>query len=221
MITLDEYVHAMPADQKSIFYAAGESYERLAKMPVVQFVLSKGYDVLFCTEDVDEFCFQAMMGYKASDAEADDEMFEFKNVAGGDLGLESEEEKAAADEASKEHEDLFGAMKDVLGDKVIKVAVSSRLQDAPACITAEGPMSLEMERILSQLPEGEDIKSDRVLELNIEHPIFGVLKAAYDAQDTQKVELYTNVLYDQALLIEGFPVDDPVAFAQNICSLMM
>ena len=220
MVTLDEYVHAMPADQKNIFYAAGDSAERLAKMPVVKFVLSKGYDVLLCTDDVDEFCLQAMMDYKATDAAEDAQTYEFKNVAGGDLGLESEEEKAAADEASKQNEDLFTAMKDALGDKVVKVAVSARLEDAPACITTEGPLSLDMERLLSQLPEGEEIKTDRVLGLNVNHAVFATLKTAFEAGDTDKVALFTNVLYDQALMIEGLPVDDPVAFAQNICSLM-
>ena len=225
MITLDEYIAAMPEGQESIFYAAGESVERLAKMPVVKAVMNKGYDVLLCTQDVDEFCFQAMMGYgkPASEGEEFTEK-PLKNVASGDLGLETEDEKKAAEEAAKENEGLFGAMKDALGGHVSKVGVSTRLaaaDDAPACITAEGPVSLEMEKILSQMPDGgEDIKSQRVLEVNAQHPIFATLKAAQEAGDADKVASYASLLYNQALLVEGMPIEDPVAFANEIAKLM-
>ena len=142
LVTLDEYLEAAPADQKAIYYAAGESVERLAKMPIVKTVLGKGYDVLLCTKDVDEFCFQSMMTYGAPAADGEDapEPFELKNVASGDLDLASEEEKKEAEETTKDNEALFAAMKDALGDSVTKVAVSSRLTDAPACITAAGPV---------------------------------------------------------------------------------
>jgi len=225
MITLDEYIAAMPEGQESIFYAAGESVERLAKMPVVKAVMNKGYDVLLCTQDVDEFCFQAMMGYgkPASEGEEFTEK-PLKNVASGDLGLETEDEKKAAEEAAKENEGLFGAMKDALGGHVSKVGVSTRLasaEDAPACITAEGPVSLEMEKILSQMPDGgEDIKSQRVLEVNAQHPIFATLKAAQESGDADKVASYASLLYNQALLVEGMPLEDPVAFANEIAKLM-
>lgn len=212
MLTLDEYIEAAPADQESIFYAAGESADRLAKMPIVKTVLDKGYDVLLCTDDVDEFCFQAMMNYQEK---------ELKNVAGGDLGLESEEEKKKAEEVTKENETLFDAMKDALDGKVTKVAVSTRLTDAPACITAEGPISLEMEKILSQAPDGNEVKSERVLEINAEHPIFDTMKQAQEAKDEDKVKLYTDILYNQALLVEGMPIDDPVAYAQAVSKLMV
>ncbi len=225
MVTLDEYLAASPEGQDAIFYAAGDSVERLSKMPVVKAVLNRGYDVLLCTQDVDEFCLQAMQSY-GKPAEEGQELSEkpLKNVASGDLGLESEEEKKAADEAAKENEALFGAMKEALGTQVTRVGVSTRLSsadDAPACITTEGPLSLEMEKILSQMPEvGEEAKSERVLEINAQHPIFATLKAAQDAGDVQKVELYAALLYNQALLVEGMPVDDPVEFANQIASLM-
>ncbi|MEF2846089.1 MAG: molecular chaperone HtpG, partial [Eggerthellaceae bacterium] len=169
MITLKEYVEAMPEDQKSIFYATGETVERLANRPIVTSVLSKGYDVLLCPQDVDEFCLMSMGEWEEK---------QFKNVAGGDLGLETEDEKNAAEEITKENEDLFNAMKDALDGKVKRVAVSARLTDTPSCVTAEGPITLEMEKILGQGPDGEHIKSDRVLELNAQHPVFKALQKA-------------------------------------------
>lgn len=246
MVTLAEYAAAMPEGQKAIYYAAGDDRERLSKMPVVKGVLDRGYDVLLCTMDVDEFTFQAMRTYHAcglpkvyedeaareaaakavadgAEPEVEDRDIEFKNVATGDLDLATEDEKKDAEEATREHGDLFEAMKEALGDKVEKVAVSARLTDAPACITTEGPLSLEMEKVLARGPEAgtEGMpKTVRVLELNAKHPVFEKLVAAKEADDTEKLSLYAGLLYDQALLVEGILPADPVAFAQNICSLM-
>ncbi len=211
MITLDEYLEAAEEGQEAIYYAAGEEVERLSKMPMVTSVTGRGYDVLLCTQDVDEFCLQTMMNYNDK---------QLLNVAGGDLGLETEADKEAAEAATEANKDLFEAMANALGDKVVKVAVSARLTDAPAAITAQGPVSLEMEKIMSQMPDASGIKSERVLELNASHPVFEVLQKAQEAGDADKVASYTNLLYDQALLVEGLPVDDPVAFSQAICALM-
>lgn len=228
MVTLAEYLEAMPADQKSIYYAAGDSTDRLAKLPIVNTVLGKGYDVLLCTKDVDEFCFQAMMTY-GPEAEQDAEgkdiegtgPKELKNVASGDLDFASEEEKKEAEEAEKDNEALLAAMKEQLGDAVTKVAVSTRLTDAPSAVTTEGPVSLEMERLMSQMPDGMgEVKSQRVLELNAKHPVFQVLKDAQSAGDAEKVKLYTEILYDQALIVEGMPIADPVAYANAVTKLM-
>ena len=219
LVTLAEYFEAMPEDQPAIYYAAGESVERLNKMPIVKTVLGKGYDVLLCTQDVDEFCFTAMRDYGAN--EDGEGAKELKNVASGDLDFATEDEKKEAEEATKENEDLFKALKDALGNEVCKVAVSARLTDAPACVTTEGPVSLEMERVLSKGPEGPDgVKSQRVLELNAKHPVFDTLKAAHEAGDADKIRLYADLLYNQALLVEGMPIDDPVVFAQNVAKLM-
>lgn len=246
MVTLAEYAKAMPADQKAIYYAAGDSRERLSKMPVVTGVLARGYDVLLLTADVDEFTFQAMRSYHAHDLpkvyeddaareaaekavadgaepETEDRTLELKNVATGDLDLATEDEKKDAEEATKENESLFTAMKEALGDKVEKVAVSARLTDAPACITTEGPLSLEMERVLRRDPSAEAEgmpKSQRVLELNAKHPVFKKLVSANEAGDAEKIKLYAGLLYDQALLVEGILPEDPVAFAASICELM-
>lgn len=246
-VTLQEYAEAMPEGQKAVYYAAGDDRDRLAKMPVVKAVLAKGYDVLLCTEDVDEFCFQAMRDFEAkglpktyeddaareaaqkaqadgAEPETEDRTLELKNVSSGDLDLATEEEKKSAEEAAKANEELFSAMKEALGEDVVtKVTVSARLtaaDDAPSCVSAEGPVSLEMEKVLSAGPAPEDIKSQRVLEVNAAHPVFAKLQAAQQAGDKDKLALYTSLLYDQALLTEGLPVADPVAFAQNVCKLM-
>jgi molecular chaperone HtpG len=218
MVTLDEYLEAMPEDQASIFYAAGESTDRLAKMPVVTTILNKGYDVLLCTQDVDEFCMSTMFDYGAD--EEGKNAKQFKNVAGGDLGLETEDEKSAAEAITKENEDLFAAMKEALGDQVSKVVVSARLSDTPACVTAEGPISLEMEKIMAMAPDGQNLKSQRVLEINAQHDIFKTLQEAQKEGNTEKVASYTNILYNQALITEGLPIEDPVAYAQAVCDLM-
>lgn len=243
-VTLSEYAHAMPAGQKAVYYAAGDSRDRLAKMPVVASALAHGYDVLLCTADVDEFTFQAMRTYSAADMpkvyeddaareaaekaqadgaepETETRSLELKNVAGGDVDFASEDEREAAEKATKDNEELFQAMQEALGDKVTKVAVSARLKDAPAALTSEGPVSLEMERVMSTAPDpGDAPKAQRVLEINAEHPVFAKLRAAQEAGDKDKLGLYTGLLYDQALLVEGLMPDDPVAFAQQICELM-
>ena len=228
LVTFDEYLAAAPADQKSIYYAAGESVDRLAKLPIVNTVLSKGYDVLLCVKDVDEFCFQAMQSYgpePEKDAEGKDVEGtgpkDLKNVASGNLDFASEEEKKEAEGVEKDNEELLKAMKEQLGDAVTKVAVSTRLTDAPAAVTTEGPVSLEMERLMSQMPEGMgEVKSQRVLELNAKHPVFDTLKAAQEAGDAEKVKLYTDILYNQALIVEGMPIADPVAYANAVTKLM-
>ena len=246
MVTLQEYVAGMADGQKAIYYAAGDDRERLAKMPVVEAVLAKGYDVLLATQDVDEFCFQAMRDFTAkglpktyeddaareaaekavadgAEPEVEDRTVELKNVTSGDLDLASDEEKKEAEEATKANEGLFDAMKDALEGQVEKVAVSTRLaaDGAPAVITSEGPLSLEMEKVLAAGPEaGEAPKAVRVLEVNAKHPVFEKLRAAQEAGDAEKVKLYAGLLYNQALLVEGILPEDPVAFATQVCELM-
>jgi len=228
MVTLREYVLGMVEGQDKILYAAGEQRDRLEKMPAVTSALSRGYDVLLCTQDVDEFMFQTMRTYHmdavAGDAgveAADARDVELANVSTADLDLATQEEKDAAEEATKSNEALFEAMAKALGNKVTAVRVSANLTEAPAAISTEGPISLEMERVMMQTPEaGMAPKAQRVLELNAKHPVFQKLVTAQSLGDEERLSLYASLLYDQALLVEGLPVDDPVEFAKNICSLM-
>jgi molecular chaperone HtpG len=220
MVTLEEYVAKMPEGQKCIYYAAGDSAERLAKLPAAELVLDKGYDLLLLTEDVDEFCLQIMHAYATKDKDGKDASIEYKNINSGDLGLESDEEKKAAEAATAENKALFDAMKEALSGKVKEVKVSTRLKDHPVCLSADGPLSMEMEKVLSAQPNGQDVKSEKVLEINAQHPVFSVLKAAEALGDTEKVKQYSTLLYAQAELIEGLPVDDPIAYTQAVCALM-
>ena len=216
MVTLAEYVEKMAEDQKFIYYAAGDSADRLAKLPAAELVLDKGYDVLLLTEDVDEFCLQMLRRYGEKDKEK-----EFKNVSSGDLGLETEEEKKAAEEKTEANKALFDAMKEALGDKVEAVRLSTRLKSHPVCLSSEGPLSLEMEKVLSAMPGAEGApKSQKVLEINADHPIFATLQSLQEKGETEKLGKYAGILYDQALLIEGLPIEDPVAYAQAVCELM-
>ena len=211
LITLDEYVEKMPEDQKCIYFAAGDDTDRLGKLPNAQLVLSKGYDLLLCTEDVDEFCLQVMHDYKEK---------EFQNINTGDLGLETEDEKKAAEAAETENKDLFEEIKKDLNGKVKEVKVNPILQEHPVTLSAEGGISMEMEKVLRRMPNAEGVESTKVLELNPNHTVFASLKAAHAAGDTDKVAKYAELLYDQALLIAGLPIEDPVAYAQLVCGLM-
>ena len=211
LVTLDEYVEKMPEEQKCIYFAAGDDTDRLGKLPNAQLVLSKGYDLLLCTEDVDEFCLQMMRDYKEK---------EFKNINSGDLGLETEDEKKAAEAAETENKDLFEEIKKDLNGKVKEVKVNPTLQEHPVTLSAEGGISMEMEKVLRRMPNAEGVESTKVLELNPNHTVFAALKAAHAAGDTDKVAKYAELLYDQALLIAGLPIEDPVAYAQLVCGLM-
>ena len=211
MVTLDEYIEKMSEGQKCIYFAAGDDTDRLGKLPNAQLVLSKGYDLLLCTEDVDEFCLQMMHDYKEK---------EFKNINAGDLGLETEEEKKAAEETANENKDLFEEIKKALNGKVKEVKVNPTLQEHPVTLSSEGGISMEMEKVLRKMPGPGDVESTKVLELNPNHTVFAALKAAHEAGDTAKVDQYAELLYDQSLLIAGLPIEDPVAYAQLVCGLM-
>ena len=227
-VTLTEYVDAMPEGQDRIYYAAGESRDRIQKMPVVSSALNHGFDVLLCTQDVDEFMFQVMRTYHVDAVAGDSEHkgtdardLTFTNVSSKDVDFATEDEKADAKKTADENKDLFSAMKEALDGKVEDVTVAAGLEDAPARVSAEGPVSLEMERVIAQGPEaGTAPKAKRVLELNAAHPVFGKLVAAEKAGDKDRLKLYGHILYDQALLVEGLSIDDPVEFASEVTKLM-
>jgi molecular chaperone HtpG len=211
LVTLDEYVSRMPEEQKYIYYASGESIERIDKLPQAEFVSEKGYEILYFTEDIDEFAIKMLMNYKEK---------EFKSISSGDLGIEGEENKDDPESKEKEDIELFDYMKNVLADKVKDVRVSKRLKSHPVCLATEGDISIEMEKILAAMPDNQNIKADKVLEINKNHKVFNSLKEAFE-NDKEKLELYTKLLYNQALLIEGLPIQDPVEFTNDICKVMV
>ncbi len=210
LVTLNEYASGMPEDQKYIYYAAGESNERIGKLPQTELVSEKGYEILYFTDDVDEFAIKMIMEYKDK---------KFKSVSSGDLGIEADKKEDGADSDEALSKELFEHMKSVLSGKVKDVRASKRLKNHPVCLSNEGELSIEMEKVLSSMPNSNDIKADKILELNTGHEVFKSLKEAYE-NDKDKLDLYTNILYNQALLIEGLPISDPVEFTNNICKVM-
>ena len=210
MVTLDEYVSRMPEEQKYIYYAAGESVDRLEKLPQTELLIDKGYEILYFTDDVDEFAIRIMMNYKDK---------EFKSVSSGDLGIAGDEADSSATKDDEINNQLFAGMKEILGGKVNTVRASKRLKNHAVCLANEGELSIEMEKILSAVPNNENMKAEKVLEINTNHPVFKSLREAYE-NDKDKLALYTNLLYNQALLIEGLPLEDPVEFTNNICKIM-
>lgn len=213
LCTLKEYRDAMPEEQKYIYYAAGESAQKLALLPQAETVRDKGFDILYLTDDVDEFLMQILHAYDEK---------EFRSISGDDLGLETEEEKKEITEKAEANKELFAAMQKALDGKVSEVVLSSKLKSHPVCLSSKGALSIEMEKVLDAMPNAQQNapKAQRVLEINGAHPVFNALTAAYAAGDTKKVETYAKLLYDQALLIEGLSVEDPVAFSNAICELM-
>lgn len=211
LVTLAEYVERMPEDQKFIYYATGDSIERIAQLPQTELVSEKGYEILYFSEDIDEFAIQMLNSYKDK---------AFKNVASGDLGLESEEEKKEAEKEAEAYKEMFEKMKEILSDKVKEVVISKRLRTHPVCFATEGELSLEMEKVLKQMPNSEQIKAEKILELNMDHDVFKSLVNAYE-NDEEKFKLYTNILYNQAMLIEGLPIEDPIQFSKDLSKVMI
>lgn len=207
-VTLGEYIDRMKDGQEFIYYASGETIEQIDKQPRVESVKDMGYEILYLTEDVDEFAVKILSKYKEK---------EFKSVASAELGGEDEKTKAEESVAEETSKDLFAAMKDVLGDKVVSVKPTARLKNHPVCITSEGEISLEMEKILEQMPNG-GAKAQRVLEINIKHPLFEKLKAAADKPD--ELKKLTEVVYGCALLAEGMNVENAADFADSVCDLI-
>ncbi len=210
MVTLEEYVSRMKDEQKYIYYAAGESIERIDQLPQAEAVMEKGYEVLYFTDDVDEFAIRMLMKYQEK---------EFKSVSEGDLGIESEDEKDKTADISPEDAEMLKYMAELLKDKVKDVTVSKRLKRHPVCLSSQGPVSIEMEKVLSAIPSEQKIAAEKVLEINRDSELYSVLQDAY-ANDKEKLKDYTELLYNQALLIEGLPIEDPLKFSTDICKLM-
>ena len=203
----------MEEGQEFIYFMSGDKIENIDQMPTVKKVKDKGYEILYLTDNVDEFALQVLGSFKDK---------KFKNISQGDLNLDSEEEKKELEKKAEENKDLLGGIKEALGEKVKEVKISSRLVDDPVCLSSDDGMSFEMEKVLSAMPEGNPygMKASRILEINPNHEIFKALQKVY-ADDANAVKDYAELLYDQALLIEGFPIENPTEFAKKICDFMV
>ncbi len=211
LVTLSEYVSRMKHEQKYIYYASGETVEQIDRLPQTELLKEKGYEILYLTDSIDEFALQVMREFDEK---------QFKSVSGEDLDIEeSKEEKEAAEKQAEESKDLLQFMKESLDGKVSEVKLSHRLKSHPVCLTSKGGLSIEMEKVLNAMPTDEKVQAERVLEINAKHPVLEKLKKEYDT-DKDTVKKYTALLYDQARLIEGLPIEDPVEFSNAVCELM-
>lgn len=209
LTTLADYISRMPEEQKYIYYASGENTERIDKLPQVESIADRGFEILYLTDEIDEFAIHIISAYKEK---------EFKSVSSGENGIEDAEVEARANLSDQEKE-LLDFMKQELGDQVKDVRITKRLKTHPVCLTADGALSIEMEKILNSMGEGGMHRADKILEINENHEIYASLKKLYET-DKEKLKLYTYILYNQALLIEGLQVNDPVELSNKICLLM-
>lgn len=211
LVTLDEYVTGMGEEQKYIYYAVGDSIARIEQLPQTELVKDKGFEILYLTDNVDEFAIKSLREYKDK---------EFRSVSADDLGIENTEKQEEIKAKEEENSDLLKELAAALDGKVTKVVLSQRLKSHPVCLTSEGDISLEMEKVLNSMPTDQKIHAQRVLEINPEHEIFNKLKAISEAGDKEKLAKYAQLLYTQALLIEGISIENPVEFSNLICELM-
>jgi molecular chaperone HtpG len=197
----------MKEDQKYIYYAAGESVDKLSKLPQAELISDNGYEILYFTDEIDEFAIKVLLNYKDK---------EFKNISSSDLDIKTEED----DTDKEENKDLFAFMKESLDGKIKEVRASKRLKTHPVCLATDGEVSIEMEKVLNAMPDNPtDIHAEKILEINTKHPMFDKLTNAYD-NDREKLKKLARVLYNQALLIEGLTIEDPVQYANDIYELI-
>ncbi len=213
LVTLDEYVNRMEEGSDSIYFMSGDSIDKIDKLPQCALVKEKGYEILYLVDNVDEFVMQTLGTYKEK---------KFKNISQGDLDLASDEEKQELAEKTEANKELLEALKEALGDQVKEVKISARLMDDPVCLSTEEGLSFEMEKVLSAMPEGNPygMKAPRILEINPSHDIFKALQKVYE-KNPDDVKDYAELLLQQALLIEGFPIDDPMEFSRKVCEFMV
>lgn len=211
LVSLTEYTERMGEGQKYIYYACGETVDRIDRLPQTERIKDNGFEILYLTDDVDEFALKMLREFGGK---------EFRSVSDSDLGLENEQEKEETKKQNEDNKELLGFLKDSLDGKVKEVRVSDRLKSHPVCLSSGGEITLEMEKVLNTMPGSEGkVKADRVLELNPSHPVFATLQKLY-AEDKDRVKAYAGLLYAQAVLIEGMSLDDPVAFSNAVCDLM-
>lgn len=211
LVTLDEYVSRMKEGQKKIYYACGESNDKVDSMPQVELLKDKGYEILYLTEYVDEFALQALMEYKEKT---------FANVSTDNLDLDSQEEKEELQKANEESKAMFTLMKEALkGENIEEIKFTHRLKNHPVCLTTEGNLSLEMEKVLNALPNDNQVQAKIVMEINESHPIAQKLKTLYN-NNKEELKKYTKILYSQARLIEGLPITNPTEISNLICDII-
>jgi molecular chaperone HtpG len=211
-VTLQEYVDRMKEGQNAIYYASGESVDKLDMLPQAELIKDKGYEILYLTESVDEFAVQVLGTYKEK---------VFTNIASEELDLDSKEDKEELEKLNESEKTLLEKMGNALSGKVTAVRFTNRLKSHPVCLVSEGALSLEMEKVLNSLPNNnEEVKAQVILEVNKDHPIANKLKELNDT-DTDTLERYTKVLYDRARLIEGLTVENPTELSNLICDLML
>lgn len=210
LVTIEEYIGRMKEEQKYIYYACGKNIDSIDRLPQTELVKDKGFEILYLVDDIDEFALKMLHDYDGK---------EFKSVSSGDLGLETEEEKQSAQKQAEDYKELFTFMKEALDGKAREVRLSQRLKSHPVCLTSDGALSLEMEKVLNSLPSEQQVKADRILEINASHPVFETLNQLFK-DDKDKLKTYSEILYNQALLIEGLAIEDPVAFSNLVCDLM-
>jgi len=211
LVTLKAYVGRMIEGQEHIYYAAGETVSKIDQLPQLELLKDKGYEILYLTDDVDEFALQVMMNYEGKS---------FKSANQGELNLEDEVKKATIEQQTKDHQGLLDLIKEALGDQVAAVKLSTRLKSAPVCLSANAGLSLEMEKVLSAMPDAKDVKAEKVLEINGDHEIFQALVAIYE-RDAAQIRDYADLLYNQARLIEGLSIENPVEFSNKLIKLMI
>lgn len=210
LVTLDEYVDRMKEGQDKIYYACGETVDKIELLPQVEAVKEKGYEILYLTENIDEFVVQVLMEHKEK---------KFINVCANDVDLDTDEEKEALKKENEENKDMFTLMKETIGEGVQEVRFTHRLKNHPVCLTSEGALSVEMEKVINSMPNDQKVKAQTALEINDSHPIAQKIKDLY-ANDKEELKKYTQVLYAQARLIEGLPVENPTQISNFICEII-
>lgn len=210
LVTLDEYVDRMKEGQDKIYYACGETVDKIELLPQVEAVKERGYEILYLTENIDEFVVQVLMEHKEK---------KFINVCANDVDLDTDEEKEALKKENEENKDMFTLMKETIGEGVQEVRFTHRLKNHPVCLTSEGALSVEMEKVINSMPNDQKVKAQTALEINDSHPIAQKIKDLY-ANDKEELKKYTQVLYAQARLIEGLPVENPTQISNLICEII-
>lgn len=213
LVSLSEYVERMPSEQKYIYFASGENVKMIDSLPQTEQIKDKGYEMLYMTDDVDEFAVQILGAYEEK---------QFKSINDNDLGLETEEEKKETEKQAEDNKALLDSIKESLGENITKVIISHKLKSHPVCLSTEGPVTLEMEKYFASIPGAPEApKAMRVLEINPNHKVFDSLKNAFEKDDKEKIKKYSYILYNEAILIAGLPIEDPSALAEAISELMI